>query len=80
MRRLLSFGCEGAELAASRILVRSVKGSRAALRLLPPLILHGGEGNAFTPGVEALLRGVRGLSAVSHAWRTGRGTPSSSSR
>ncbi len=38
------------EQPAHRILVRAVKGSRAALKLLPPLVLHGEEGSTFTPG------------------------------
>ena len=40
---------------AHRIIIRGVKGSRAPLRLLPPLILH--EGDGFTPLAEALHRG-----------------------
>ena len=40
---------------AHRIIVRGVKGSRAPLRLLPPLILH--EGAGFTRQAEALHRG-----------------------
>jgi tRNA1(Val) A37 N6-methylase TrmN6 len=45
---------EGME--ASRVLLRGVKGSRAPLRLLPGLILHGADG-AFTPRAEAIHRG-----------------------
>lgn len=41
---------------ASRIIVRGVKGSRRALRLLPPLVLHGSAGNGFLAPVEAILR------------------------
>jgi tRNA1(Val) A37 N6-methylase TrmN6 len=44
-----------ADEPASRVLVQGVKGSRAALRLLPGLVLHG-EGNRFQPAVEAVLR------------------------
>lgn len=40
---------------AHRIIIRGVKGSRAPLRLLPPLVLH--EGASFTPLAEALHRG-----------------------
>lgn len=61
---------------ASRILARAVKGSRAALRLLPPLVLHGKEGSAFLPEIEALLREGKGLSSIHPAWRTARGSPS----
>lgn len=42
-------------MAASRIIVQGVKGSKAPLQLLPGLILHG-EGNQFTPEAEAILR------------------------
>ncbi len=45
--------------AAHRIIVRGVKGSRAPLRILPPLILH--EGAGFTPLAEALHRGEAAL-------------------
>jgi tRNA1(Val) A37 N6-methylase TrmN6 len=65
-----------AEAPAHRVLVRAVKGSRAPLRLLPPLILHGREGHAFTPGVEAMLRDGRALSRVNRAWHGGRARPS----
>ena len=40
---------------ASRVIVRGVKGSRAAPSLLPGLVLHG-SGNAFTEEAEAVLR------------------------
>jgi len=40
---------------ASRILVQGIKGSRAPLKLLPGLVLHG-DGNAFTPEADAVLR------------------------
>ncbi|SDM25795.1 tRNA1(Val) A37 N6-methylase TrmN6 [Methylobacterium phyllostachyos] len=42
-----------AEAPAIRILIRAVKGSRAALSLQPPLILHGPDG-AFTTEAAAL--------------------------
>ncbi len=41
--------------AASRVIVQGIKGSKAPLQLLPGLILHG-EGNAFTPDADAVLR------------------------
>jgi tRNA1(Val) A37 N6-methylase TrmN6 len=41
--------------AASRIVVQGVRGSKAPMQLLPGLILHG-EGNAFTPDADAVLR------------------------
>jgi tRNA1(Val) A37 N6-methylase TrmN6 len=61
---------------AHRILVRAVKGSRAGLKILPPLVLHGETGNAFTAGVETMLRDGRGLASVNRAWHGGRGRPS----
>lgn len=40
---------------AVRVIVQGVKASRAALRILPALVLHAADG-AFTPAVAALLR------------------------
>ncbi len=40
---------------AHRIIVSGRKGSRAPLQILPGLVLHG-EGNAFLPDVQAVLR------------------------
>ena len=42
-------------LAATRIIVQGVKGSRAPIQLLPGLVLHGDDGK-FTPAAEAILR------------------------
>lgn len=42
---------------ATRLLVRGIKGSRAPLTLMSPLVLHEAEGNHFAPAVAALLRG-----------------------
>ncbi|MBM3607632.1 MAG: methyltransferase [Alphaproteobacteria bacterium] len=42
--------------AAIRILLRGRKGSRAPLKLLPALIVHG-EGQAFTPQMQAINAG-----------------------
>lgn len=42
--------------AATRILLRGVKGSKAPLSLLSPLVLHEADG-AFTPRAQALHRG-----------------------
>ncbi|MHB2166938.1 tRNA1(Val) (adenine(37)-N6)-methyltransferase [Alsobacter sp. R-9] len=46
--------------AASRVLVRAEKGSRAPFALLPPLVLHDDTGG-FTPQAEALHRGEAAL-------------------
>ena len=43
---------------AIRILLTAVKGSRAPMALVPPLILHGPDGR-FTPEAAALHRGAR---------------------
>jgi tRNA1(Val) A37 N6-methylase TrmN6 len=59
------------EEPAHRILVRGIKGSRAPLRLLPPLVLHG-TGNAFRPEIDAILRGGAELSAVIPYWNIDR--------
>jgi tRNA1(Val) A37 N6-methylase TrmN6 len=45
---------------AIRVLLRGVKGSRAPLSLLAPLVLHEADG-AFTPRAEALARGAGAL-------------------
>jgi tRNA1(Val) A37 N6-methylase TrmN6 len=50
--------CPRPGMAASRVLVKGQKGSRAPLRLLPPLALHGDEGNGFAPAVDAVFRGT----------------------
>jgi tRNA1(Val) A37 N6-methylase TrmN6 len=42
---------------ASRVLVRGVKGSRAPLALLSGRPVHIAGGEAFTPEMEAILRG-----------------------
>jgi tRNA1(Val) A37 N6-methylase TrmN6 len=55
-------------LPAHRILVRAIKGSRAPLRLLPPLVLHEASGNGFRSDVEAILRGAAGLAAAVPSW------------
>lgn len=45
---------------ASRILVSGIRGSKAPLEILPPLILHGPDGR-FTPEAEAIHRGEAAL-------------------
>ena len=42
---------------ATRVLVRGQKGSRAPMRLLPPLVVHGESGNGFAEPVRSILRG-----------------------
>lgn len=46
---------------AIRFVIRGRKGSRAALKLCPPLVLHGAEGNGFTQRADDILNGRRGL-------------------
>jgi tRNA1(Val) A37 N6-methylase TrmN6 len=53
---------------AHRILVRGIKGSRAATAILPGLALHGATGNAYLPGVDAMLRNGAGLGDIHPAW------------
>jgi tRNA1(Val) A37 N6-methylase TrmN6 len=64
-----------AGLAAHRVLARGVKGSRAGLRLLPPLILHGESGNAFRPEIDRVLRDGAGLADIHRPWRSREGSP-----
>lgn len=47
--------------AATRILVRGIKGSRAPLTLLAARALHGDAGRDFTPEFDAIFRGVAAL-------------------
>jgi tRNA1(Val) A37 N6-methylase TrmN6 len=61
---------------ALRVLVRGVKGSRAALRLLPGIVLHRDSGNAFRPEVEAILRDGADLVTAVPAWHQVRNHPS----
>ncbi|HZZ88505.1 MAG TPA: methyltransferase [Caulobacteraceae bacterium] len=50
-----------ADEPAGRVLVRAVRGGRAPLRLLPPLVLHERGGAKHMPQAEAILRGEAGL-------------------
>jgi len=50
-----------ADQPAKRVLVRAVKGGKAPLVLLPPLVLHARGGTKHTPEAEAILRGEAGL-------------------
>jgi tRNA1(Val) A37 N6-methylase TrmN6 len=56
----LRFVHPSAEKPAIRFLVSGLKGSRAPLTVLPPLILNGPDGR-FTPQAEALHRGEADL-------------------
>lgn len=44
--------------AASRVLLRAIKGSRAPLTLLASRALHDDEGRAFAPAFDAIFRGA----------------------
>ncbi|MCC2112793.1 MAG: methyltransferase, partial [Hyphomicrobiales bacterium] len=44
--------------AATRIVIRATKGSRAPLVLLPGLVLHRQGENGYTAEAEAILRGA----------------------
>lgn len=43
--------------AAIRFVIRARKGSRAALKFAPPLVLHGPDGNGFSPRTDDILNG-----------------------
>lgn len=47
--------------AATRILLRGIKGSGAPLRLLSTRAIHGAEGEAFAPEIDGILRGAARL-------------------
>ena len=49
-----------ADAPAKRVLVRAIKGGKAPLVLLPPLVLHEADG-AHTSAAEAILRGAADL-------------------
>jgi tRNA1(Val) A37 N6-methylase TrmN6 len=53
-----------ADEPAKRILVLAVKGGRAPLKLLPPLVLHDRSGAKHTPEAEAILRGEAELTWI----------------
>jgi len=43
------------DVPAGRVLIAGIKGSRAPLRLMPPIVLHG-PGHGFLPEIDAVLR------------------------
>ncbi len=47
--------------AATRILIRAIRASRAPLRLLPGFVLHEGDGSDFTAASRAIMRDGEGL-------------------
>ncbi|ADZ70035.1 tRNA1(Val) (adenine(37)-N6)-methyltransferase [Polymorphum gilvum] len=49
------------DAAATRILVRAVRASRAPLRLMPGFVLHEGDGSDFTAEARAVMRDGAGL-------------------
>lgn len=57
-----------AGIPAVRVLIRTFKGRRANTRILPGLILHGDEGGAYMPSVEAMLRGGGSLVEAHPPW------------
>ncbi|MCX5520032.1 methyltransferase [Kaistia defluvii] len=54
--------------AANRVLVRGTKGSRAAMRLLPGLVLHGSAGSAYLAGPAAILREGASIVDIHPVW------------
>jgi tRNA1(Val) A37 N6-methylase TrmN6 len=57
-----------ADEPALRILARGIKGSRAPMRLLPALTLHGDEGSAFLPPLVSILRDGAALADIHPSW------------
>ena len=53
---------------AHRVLVGATKGSRAPLRVLPPLILHPETGSTYLSEASQILRAGAGLAEVNAAW------------
>ncbi|MFC0209267.1 methyltransferase, partial [Chelativorans intermedius] len=51
------------QAAAIRVLLRAKKGARGALALMPPLVLHGPDGQGFTERAEAIINGRETLFA-----------------
>lgn len=49
------------EAAATRILIRAARASKAPLRLMPGFVLHEGEGSDFTAQSRAVMRDGEGL-------------------
>ena len=47
--------------AASRVLIRGIKGSRAPFRLLAARAMHEAEGRGFRPEFDAIFRGTARL-------------------
>lgn len=58
-----------ADEPANRIIVRGIKGSRAPLTMLPPLVLHSTEGHGYEPDVEAVLRRAAALPFATRSLR-----------
>ncbi len=50
-----------ADAPAVRVVVAARKGGKTPLRLLPPLVLHGGGAGAHSPQADAILRGRAAL-------------------
>ena len=55
--------------AAERLMVHAAKGSRAAMTVLPGLVLHGADGAEFRPPIDAILRQGAGLGEVHKPWQ-----------
>ncbi|WP_374629440.1 tRNA1(Val) (adenine(37)-N6)-methyltransferase [Pannonibacter indicus] len=50
-----------ADAAATRILLRAIRASKAPLRLMPGFVLHEGDGSNFRPEARAVMRDGKGL-------------------
>lgn len=50
-----------ADAPAKRVIVAATRDARGPLRVLPPLVLHDGEGGQYSAEAEAVLRGRTGI-------------------
>jgi tRNA1(Val) A37 N6-methylase TrmN6 len=57
------------DAAATRILLRAIRASRAPLRLMPGFVLHEGDGSDFTAQSRAVMRNGEGLGLEHRALR-----------
>ncbi|PVB61091.1 methyltransferase [Labrenzia sp. 011] len=49
------------DAAATRVLIRAIRASKAPFRLLPGFVLHEGEGSGFTSQARSVMRDGQGL-------------------
>jgi len=49
------------DAAATRVIIRAIRASRAPMQLLPGFVLHEGDGSEFLPAARAVMRDGAGL-------------------